>query len=94
MKHQPRVDPLVTELLGAISSAEEEEIKESMASALAAVIASGGVNISDGVMASVISFAEECLQIPKHLEPFANAVARMVAAMAKSKAAGVRSLEM
>lgn len=94
MKHQPRVDPLVTELLGAIRGAEDDEIQESMTSALAAVTCNGGMNISDSVMSSLISFTEETLQAPRHLEPFANAMARLVSAIAQTKTPGFHSLNM
>ncbi|KAH9815238.1 armadillo-type protein [Melampsora americana] len=92
MKHQPRVDPLVTELLGAIRGAEDDEIQESMTSALAAATCNGGMNISDNVMSSLLSFAEETLQAPRHLEPFANAMARLVSALAQTKTPGFHSL--
>lgn len=46
MKHQPRVDPLISELIGAIRS-NDEAVAGSVASALAGVITSARLNVSE-----------------------------------------------
>jgi hypothetical protein len=55
---QPRVDPLITELIGGIR-AGDGEIAPSMAGALAAVCASAGNNIGAAARASIIELVEE-----------------------------------
>jgi hypothetical protein len=58
MKHQPRVDPVVTELIGGVRGADND-IAPSIVLALAAVCKSAGNNIGEGVRASVVELVEE-----------------------------------
>ena len=58
MKHQTRVDPLITELIGSIRSSEKD-VAASMAQALAAVCASAGKNIGDAARASIVDLVED-----------------------------------
>jgi hypothetical protein len=58
MKHQPRVDPLITELIGGVR-AGDNDIAPSMVQALAAVCASAGKNIGPGAKASIVELVEE-----------------------------------
>lgn len=64
MKHQPRVDPLITELVGNIRSAEKE-IAPSVVCALAAVCASAGKNIGPAAKASIVDLVEEAFAEPR-----------------------------
>jgi hypothetical protein len=73
MKHQPRVDPLITELVGNIRSAEKD-VAPSVVAALAAVCSSAGKNIGAAAKASVIDLVEEAFAEPRggaysYLEP-------------------------
>lgn len=58
MKHQPRVDPVVTELIGGVRGADND-IAPSIVLALAAVCKSAGKNIGEGVRGSVVELVEE-----------------------------------
>lgn len=58
MKHQPRVDPLITELVGLVRSSEKD-IQPSVANALGAVCASAGKNIGPAAKAAIIELVEE-----------------------------------
>ncbi|GAA5855038.1 hypothetical protein JCM8547_002355 [Rhodosporidiobolus lusitaniae] len=79
MQHQPRVDPLVTELTN-LAATEEGDVRDSVVNGLAATVMSGGKNVSDfGPVVDVIS--EAFAETPK--ESYATAVARLVGAVAK-----------
>ncbi|GAA99124.1 uncharacterized protein L969DRAFT_87172 [Mixia osmundae IAM 14324] len=58
MAVQPRVDPVVTELL-ALASGQSEDIKLSAVSALASVTISGGNNVTQPVLARMIELVGE-----------------------------------
>lgn len=58
MKHQPRVDPVVTELMTGIRAAENE-IAPSVVLALAAVCKSAGKNIGEVAKGSIVELVEE-----------------------------------
>lgn len=58
MKHQPRVDPVVTELIGGVRGADND-IAPSIVLALAAVCKSAGKNIGEGVRGGVVELVEE-----------------------------------
>lgn len=58
MKHQPRVDPLITELVGLVRSSDKE-IQPSVAYALGAVCASAGKNIGDTSKGLIVELVEE-----------------------------------
>lgn len=64
MAHQPRIDPLITELLNGISQSEESEVRDSFAATLPKVILSGGKNISPATRASIVSHLEESYATP------------------------------
>lgn len=53
MQHQPRVDPLVTELVN-LTASEEGDVRDSVVNGLAATIASGGKNVSETSMSSAV----------------------------------------
>jgi hypothetical protein len=58
MKHQPRVDPLITELIGGVR-AGEGDVATSMVQALAAVCNSAGKNIGAAARGSIVELIEE-----------------------------------
>lgn len=58
MKHQPRVDPVVTELMTGIRAADNE-IAPSVVLALAAVCKSAGKSIGEAAKASIVELVEE-----------------------------------
>lgn len=59
MAHQPRVDPLITELITGATQSEESELRDSFAATLPKVITSGGKNISPPIRTSVVSFLQD-----------------------------------
>jgi hypothetical protein len=58
MALQPRVDPVVTELLDKAQSVGGE-VGESVVSALAAVVRAGGKNITPPVKSAILEYLEE-----------------------------------
>jgi hypothetical protein len=55
---QPRVDPLITELVGLVRTSEKD-VQPSVAAALGAVCASAGKNIGAPAKASIVELVEE-----------------------------------
>lgn len=58
LTRKPRVDPLITELIGGIK-AGDRDIAPSMAQALAAVCNSAGKNIGAAAKAAIIDLVED-----------------------------------
>lgn len=56
---QPRVDPLVTELVQGTKNAEDQGIKTAMLKALFQVVVKGGKNMSEASKSSVMALVEE-----------------------------------
>ncbi|GAA6024607.1 hypothetical protein JCM11491_006044 [Sporobolomyces phaffii] len=80
MVHQPRVDPLVTELVN-LASTEAGEVRDATVNALAHVVRSGGQHLSPQSVASVVDLVSEAFaESPK--EAYATAIARVAAALA------------
>ncbi|GAA5901674.1 hypothetical protein JCM8208_001574 [Rhodotorula glutinis] len=81
MRHQPRVDPLVTELVNLVAS-EEGDVRDSVVNGLAATVASGGSNMGEASVSAVVDIISEAFaESPK--ESYATAIARLVAATAQ-----------
>ncbi|BGP36319.1 translational activator of GCN4 [Rhodotorula kratochvilovae] len=81
MQHQPRVDPLVTELVNLVAS-EEGDVRDSVVNGLAATVASGGKNMGEASVSAVVDIISEAFaESPK--ESYATAIARLVAATAQ-----------
>lgn len=78
---QPRIDPLITELVNGASH-DEQEVREAMANALGLVILSGGQNIGPAARESIAELVRATLEEPGK-ENFNNAIARVLAAMVK-----------
>ncbi|KAK4684697.1 hypothetical protein P7C73_g5471, partial [Tremellales sp. Uapishka_1] len=90
MKHQPRVDPLITELIGGIR-AGDSDIAPSMATALAAVCNSAGKNIGPPAKASILELIEEAFTAGKG-ETYNSAVGKIVAGLAKNDPEDIREI--
>ncbi|KAK8869849.1 hypothetical protein IAR55_000417 [Kwoniella newhampshirensis] len=82
MKHQPRVDPLITELIGGVRSGDND-IAPSMANALAAVCASAGKNIGAAAKGSIIEMVEEAFTAGRN-ENYNQAISRVISGLAQS----------
>lgn len=84
MVHQARVDPLVTELVN-LASTEEGEVRDSTVNGLAKVVLSGGKNLSESSVSSIVDLVSEAFaETPK--ESYATAIARTAAALASHDA--------
>ncbi|GAA5915522.1 hypothetical protein JCM6882_005925 [Rhodosporidiobolus microsporus] len=79
MQHQPRVDPLVTELAN-LAATEEGDVRDSVVNGLAATVTSGGKNLGEGSISAVVDIISEAFaETPK--ESYATAIARLTAAV-------------
>ncbi|WWC90100.1 uncharacterized protein L201_005033 [Kwoniella dendrophila CBS 6074] len=90
MKHQPRVDPLITELIGGIRSGDNE-IAPSMANALAAVCRSAGKNIGAGAKAQIIELVEEAFTAGRN-ENYNTSISRIIAGLGYSDSASIQDI--
>lgn len=90
MKHQPRVDPLITELIGAVQTGERE-VAPSVVSALAAVCNSAGQNIGAAAKTSIVELIEEAF-MGGHGDSYNNAIASVAAGLAKADAEALRPI--
>jgi len=79
MKHQPRVDPLISELVGAIQS-NEEAVAGSVASALAGAITSARKNVGEASCDALLQLVSECFT-DSHEEAYNAGVAEIFAAL-------------
>ncbi|GAA5985182.1 hypothetical protein JCM5350_004261 [Sporobolomyces pararoseus] len=80
MVHQARVDPLVTELVN-LASTEEGEVRDSTVNGLAKVVYSGGKNLSESSVSSIVDLISEAFaETPK--ESYSTAIARTTASLA------------
>ncbi|KAK4052868.1 translational activator of GCN4 [Microbotryomycetes sp. JL221] len=80
MEHQPRVDPVVVELVN-LTSTEQGEVRESVVQGLANVIISGGGNLGEAAKSSCVDLVSETFS-ETNKESYENSVARVVAALA------------
>ena len=76
---QPRIDPLITELVNGCGH-EEQEIRDSMANALAAVLLSGGKNVGPAAEVQVAELIRATMEEPSK-EGFNNSISRCLAAL-------------
>jgi len=90
MKHQPRVDPLITELVGLVRSSEKD-IQPSIAIALAAVCASAGKSIGPAAKASIVELVEEAFAEARS-ETYNNAIGKVVAGLAQTDPESIRPI--
>ncbi|ORX39844.1 regulation of translational elongation-related protein [Kockovaella imperatae] len=90
MKHQTRVDPLITELITGIK-ASEKDVAASMVAALGAVCQSAGKNLGEAARASIVDLIEDgFLQSPS--ETYSMAIGKVVAGLAATNAEHIRSI--
>lgn len=80
MKNQPRVDPVVTELLGGCKT-NEEGIASSLVHALAYVVRSAGNNVGEKAREACVEFVADAFK-ESHEEPFLQSVSILFAALA------------
>lgn len=85
MAQQPRIDPLVTELVTGARNAEEADLKEAMILGLAAVCSSGGKNIGKAAIKGIVEFLEETME-DGGKESLLITVAKLVGGIAKQRA--------
>ncbi|WRT67086.1 uncharacterized protein IL334_004052 [Kwoniella shivajii] len=90
MKHQPRVDPLITELIGGIRSGDNE-IAPSIANALASVCKSAGKNIGAGAKAQIVELVEEAFTAGRN-ENYNTAISRIISGLAFSDSESIQSI--
>jgi hypothetical protein len=65
MQHQPRVDPLITELTNLVST-EDGDVRDSVVNGLAATVTSGGKNMGESSASSVVDVISEAFaETPK-----------------------------
>ncbi|KAL1405501.1 translational activator of GCN4 [Vanrija albida] len=88
MKHQPRVDPLITELIGGVASADKE-VAPSVVAALAAVCNSAGKNIGPAAKTSIIELVEDAFMLGAG-DSYNNAIASVLSGLAKFDVEAIR----
>lgn len=79
MALQPRIDPLVTELVNGCSH-DEQDVRDAMSNALGQVIRSGGGNMTPPARSAVAGLVRATLEEPSK-ESFNNGIARTLAGM-------------
>lgn len=84
MLHQPRVDPIITELTNLVSTESgSSDIRDSIVNGLAAVISSGGANVSESSKEVVLEVLGEAFADSSvNRENYNVAIGRLVAALA------------
>ncbi|KAI7966942.1 hypothetical protein MJO29_000219 [Puccinia striiformis f. sp. tritici] len=92
MSHQPRIDPLIIELLGSIQNSDSKELYESFVSALSAVVASGAANITEAPMKDIITLIEEIIHQERHSEPLALGLSTLISAVGRHKPSRISSV--
>ncbi|SCZ89778.1 BZ3500_MvSof-1268-A1-R1_Chr1-3g01573 [Microbotryum saponariae] len=80
MQHQPRVDAVVTDLVN-LATTESGEIRDSVVNGLAAVVFSGGKNLTSGPQAACVDLVSQAFS--EHgREPYNLAISRLLAGLA------------
>ncbi|KDE04239.1 hypothetical protein MVLG_05338 [Microbotryum lychnidis-dioicae p1A1 Lamole] len=80
MQHQPRVDAVVTDLVN-LAMTESGELRDSVVNGLAAVVVSGGKNLTSGPQAACVDLVSEAFS--EHgREPYNLAISRLLAGLA------------
>ena len=90
MKHQPRVDPLVTELVG-LARSSEKDVQPSVVSALGAVCQSAAKNIGPAAKAQIVELVEEAFSAGRG-ESYNQAIGRVVAGLATHDPESIRGI--
>lgn len=81
IEFQPRVDPLVTELVQGTKNAEDQGVKTAMLKALFQVVIKGGKNMSEASKSSVMALVEE--EISTVSDKSAVAYARLLGSLSQ-----------
>ena len=81
MRNQPRVDPVVTELVGAARAAAEDAIAASLVLALAYVVRSAGTHVGDKARETCVELLADAFR-EAHEEPYMQAAGALFAALA------------
>ena len=79
MSLQPRIDPLITELVNGCSH-DEPDVRDAMSNALGQVVRSGGANMTPPARTAVAGLVRATLEEPGK-EAFNNGIARTLAGM-------------
>ncbi|KAI5477515.1 translational activator [Pseudohyphozyma bogoriensis] len=90
LKHQPRIDPLITELANLVGT-EEGEVRDSVVNGLAAVVLSGGNNMGEGSKSALVDLLSEAFA-ENSKESYATAIGRLLASVAKHDPSAISSL--
>ena len=90
MKHQTRVDPLITELVTGIKSSEKD-VAASMVLALGAVCQSAGKNIGEAARGQIVDLVEEAF-VESHGETYSGAIGKVIAGLAGTNSEYIRSI--
>lgn len=80
MSLQPRIDPLIAELVNGATGHEEQEVRDAMAGALWQVVLSGGKNIGSAAREQVAEIVRNTLAEPLK-EGYNNSIAKTLAGM-------------
>lgn len=62
MRHQPRVDPLITELVGAVRANEDDAVAGSVASALGGIVTSARKHVGEGSCEILLELVADTLK--------------------------------
>ncbi|ODQ79468.1 hypothetical protein BABINDRAFT_180589 [Babjeviella inositovora NRRL Y-12698] len=81
IEHQPRVDPLVTELVSVAKAAADAGVKTAILKALLEVVSKAGENMSEASKNGIMSLVEE--EITSASDKLATAYARLVGSLAR-----------
>lgn len=80
MKNQPRVDPVITELVGGCKNSGEESIAASLVLALAYVVWNAGNNVGEKAREACLELVVDASK-ESHDEPYLQSVASLFAAL-------------
>lgn len=81
IEYQPRVDPLVTELVGGVKTAETPGVKTAMLKAILEVVSKAGEKLNESSKTSILNLVEE--EMLEADEKLAVAYARLVGALSR-----------
>ena len=79
MKHQPRIDPLVTELCN-LAVTEEGDVRDAVVNGLAKAVEAGGTNLGEASVSSVVDLVSEAFA-DAATENYNKSIARLLAAL-------------
>lgn len=83
MKNQPRVDPVVTELIGGVKGADDEAIKSSLVGALANVVRNASKNLGEKAREACAELVGDALR-GSHSETYAQAIGTLMSSLSNT----------